>query len=388
MTTQNCANIRDFVIQARRFVFCRPTYHQRRMEFLADGRIGEGAGGDARNWRISDDCLAIEHEKGNQWICSLRANGVFRGHCTADNHKPIVIASTRPPQISVDLRNGLEIRVFGQKRSGHHAIIGWLGCQFGEGNIFLNDCCAFVDPFRTHVNTLPLIRRYPAFVNHGSEGRSQYEPFQDTVGPEAERAEQLRLLPKARLIVSFEDFNLECYEPHVVQPADVGESARRINLLVVRDPFNLLASVIRDCGGEIGKWKYAGICSMWKQYAREALNETSLLEHKICILYDRWFADRQYRDQLAGRFGLTNTDMGLLAVPPNGRGSSFDGLRFDGNAQEMAVLVRWREFAHDPHFWSLFADAELGRLALAHFRDVVSILPTQTLRDAGVDWIS
>lgn len=386
MAVQNCVNLRDFVVQTKRFIFCRPTYHQRRMEFLADGRVGQGAGADARCWKVLDDCLLIGRDKGDSWRCSLTSNGVFRGEC-ADHPGAVIIASATRPQITVEIRNGFELRVFGQRRSGHHAIIGWLGSQFGDGNIFLNDCCAFVDPFRTHVNTLPFIRRYPAFVNHGSEGRSQYEPFHDTVGAEAGRAEQLRLLAKPRLITSFEDFNLECYERHIVQPADVGDSARRVNLLVLRDPFNLLASVIRDRGGEISTWKYAGICSIWKQYAREALNETSFLENKICVLYDHWFGDRQYRDQLARQFGLTNCDMGLLTVPPNGRGSSFDGLQFDGKAQEMSVLVRWREFAHEAHFWSLFSDAEMGRLALAHFKDVVSVLPRQKLRESGVDWI-
>ena len=379
-------NVRDFVVRTRDFIFCRPTYHQRRIVLLRDGTVGTGAGSDARSWHVNDDALWIERDNCKPWKLSLRPNGVFRGECVDDSAARVVLASAVPPQLEIDTRNELEIRIFGQKRSGHHAIIGWLGSQLGHGNFFFNDCCAFVDPFRTHVNTLPFIQCYRAFANHRSEGRSQYEPFHDTAGVEAERAEQVRVRPKARLIVSFEDFNLECYERHVVQTADVGNSVRRVNLLVLRDPFNLLASLIRERGGDITRWKYAGICSTWEQYAREMLGETNFLEHKVCVSYNRWFVDRPYRDQIASEFGATNRDIGLLTVPPNGRGSSFDGLVFDGKAQEMQVFRRWQEFADNPQFWALFAYRELGRLASALFGDVIATLPRAALRASGVSW--
>ena len=149
--------------------------------------------------------------------------------------------------------------------------------------------------------------------------------------------------------------------------AFVGRSARRLDVLVLRDPFNLFASR-RAMGAST--LPAATAVRMWKQHAAEYLGRPRYLKRDpVFVNYNRWVACREYRRGLAGRLGLAFTDAGVDAVPACGGGSSFDGVRFDGRARRMPVFERWLRFAGDPGYDRLF-DPELVGLASRIFGDL------------------
>jgi hypothetical protein len=259
-----------------------------------------------------------------------------------------------------DVIHDTELRVFGQKRCGHHAIMAWLGLQLGRETFVFNDCKPFDDPYRTHTNTPPFVWKYPQLAQNGSAGRdAEWVPF-TTVEQEAERIKTLRFVKKTNVIFSFEDFELHHYGENIIPVEFVGRCRRRFNVIVLRDPFNHLASLM----GISHKFphvtfNYSFVISNWKRYAQEYLGETNNVPEKLCILYNRWFLSREYRDEICAKLGVRNHDAGLEVVPPNGTGSSFDGLKFDGKAQSMLVLHRWRKFATHPDFLIAACDTEL-----------------------------
>jgi hypothetical protein len=140
-------------------------------------------------------------------------------------------------------------------------------------------------------------------------------------------------------------------------------------VLILRDPFNCFASRL------IHPWKqglphtdaergYHIAKRLWKNYAREFTNRTNLIRHnKLTISFNRWFVDPQYRADLARRLGVKFTDEGTRVVTPYGGGSSFDGVRYDGRAEQMSVLERWKVVQNDPRFRMAFQDEELLELS-------------------------
>lgn len=272
-----------------------------------------------------------------------------------------------------DLPNDLTLRVFAQRRSGHHAIINWLRLNTRGRHWFLNHCKPGRNPFEGADLSTSLIR------GHWSEHRTF----------KISREKKGNFSHKGTLIYNFEEVDFS--EGHWVSNlADeeiwIGPSLRRADVLVIRDPFNLLASKLKWAYGQeerpskptlddVRKGK-----ELWKICAREYLGKTEFLEHRININYNKWFTDKDYRDDLGQKFGFTNRDRGLLKVAkwgPSTSRDSFDGLEFDGRAQMMGVLERWRHFSDDPFFRELCRDPEVHELS----NEIFGELPdTQALK--------
>jgi hypothetical protein len=69
---------------------------------------------------------------------------------------------------------------------------------------------------------------------------------------------------------------------------------------------------------------------------------TSHLESNFYkIFFDEWFVNKDYRKKICADLKLKFTDNGLLDVHQT---SSFDQKKFDGRAQDMDVLNRWKKF--------------------------------------------
>lgn len=143
----------------------------------------------------------------------------------------------------------------------------------------------------------------------------------------------------------------ECERKH--QLHHDGSSERCTWVLVLRDPFNLLASrhSHRNAGDCDRNGKIA--VEMWKQHAREALGDTDYFrgQDMVVVCYNQWFASQEYRRQLARELGLGELnaaadDLAMSHVPLYGRGSSFQGQSAQGQAQSMSVLDRWRGVLH------------------------------------------
>jgi len=103
-------------------------------------------------------------------------------------------------------------------------------------------------------------------------------------------------------------------------------------------------------------WK--GLMDMWILYAKEYLGETQHLKNnKVCVNYNQWFSDANYRKQLADKLNLDFTDSGFNDVSVFGGGSSFEKRKFHGKAENMDVLNRWQQFVDDSSYRTLFSDA-------------------------------
>lgn len=244
--------------------------------------------------------------------------------------------------------NERELRVIGMSRSGNHAVINWIMSQARGRICFLNAVQALNNPFLSarplhHPDDEPAIVNYPGF--------------------NLRREQAGRLSQKDLLIYSHEDEFLgrignDIFERY--HDGFLGPSRSRLDVLILRDPFNLMASRMR-----------AGFCRitpkttvrMWKQHAREFLRQTQHLRHgPILISYNDWATHRGYRRGIAHALGLRFTDAEINTVASCAGGSSFDGTRLDGKALRMRVLQRWRAYAHDPDFAALF-DQEVFNLA-------------------------
>ena len=147
----------------------------------------------------------------------------------------------------------------------------------------------------------------------------------------------------------------------------VGGSSRRIDVLILRDPYNLFASRLA-AGVSVLTPQLAA--RVWCQHARQFLGRRRYLEQPICINYNRWASSAAYRRSVSEHLGLDFDDRSAHHVPSCAGGSSFDGLAYDGAATGMRVFDRWRRYAHDPHYLSLFtgetrtlAHAIYGQLA-------------------------
>jgi hypothetical protein len=130
-----------------------------------------------------------------------------------------------------------------------------------------------------------------------------------------------------------------------------------LNILVLRDPLNLLASRVK-------KYRRTGSLGMigqpfiehYLEWCRAAAAEGLPLKNAIVVNFNLWVTSKTYRASLAAQLGLDFTDEGLNEV--RCRGSSFDGFQYSGRAQEMKVLERYEQMMEDPIFSNIVCTYE------------------------------
>lgn len=245
-----------------------------------------------------------------------------------------------------EVTNNVELRVAGMSRSGNHALLHWILAQ-APGRACLLNCA---EP-----RTNPFLSARP--LGNGKAYRVNYRGF----SLKRERAGQLSR--KDWLVHSYEDcfLTMLASEPFETHHDDwVGRSAMRIDVLVLRDPFNLFASRLKS--------GYSGVTPrtavrIWKQHARQALGLRRILPHRpTVVLFNAWHGDRSYRRRLAEELDLDFTDAGKEEVADCAGGSSFDRRMCHGRASQMQLADRWKHFVDDPRYHGLF-DAELCDLS-------------------------
>jgi hypothetical protein len=247
--------------------------------------------------------------------------------------------------------NKNEFRFIAIQRSGHHAVINWIISNL-EGNMcYLNNCHAGMNPYLS------------------------FNP-DDSITNSIDIDEEVKgnCSSKDYLIYNYENRSLEnIFSDTFTNNIEnwVGKSKRIKNILVLRDPFNNIASKYKwAINGK--KWvptidEIKQLPLIWKSYAKEYLEETNYIKSdKLIINYNQWFIDSSYREFLAKELGLISFDKGIKTIAkwgPNTWGDSFDNLDFDGKANEMKVLERWKFFADDKLYKSFFKDEELISLS-------------------------
>lgn len=254
-----------------------------------------------------------------------------------------------------DAVNQNELRVVGMSRSGNHAIINWILSQVEGRYLFLNCADPKSNPFRTARS-----------MGTGASYKANFADF------DLEREREGHFAPKRYLVHSYEDCFLGMVCSDVFEEQHdvwVGSSARRLDVLILRDPFNLFASRKKSGLYEERELPNFDLVTrrtavrIWKQHARAFLGRYSYFTQPVVrINYNRWTRDRSYRRQLAEEMGLAFTDAGFRQVPHAAGGSSFDGRAFDREADKMDVHRRWTHFADDPAYRQLF-DEEMVQFA-------------------------
>lgn len=262
----------------------------------------------------------------------------------------------------IEHRNENEIVIHSLGRSGSHAIMNWIASMFKEPVYCFNNC-PIGDPYRARI---PYIRRVR---------KRLMEKFFVPI-PRLSRASEneisgYRNIHKHCLMYSYEHKDIRKLENgEFIQDRNlVGESKNRYNILILRDVFNWLASLLMTKGESRPKlnlypeynilgrkdWaKYASVLPVrnyhstnkeylgfWKCYAEEFLGKTDYLkDKKICISFNQWFLDEDYRIKIANLLNLEYSDLSLDYA---GSPSSFDKTQYyHGDAQGMGALDRWK----------------------------------------------
>ncbi|HMB00128.1 MAG TPA: hypothetical protein VKS21_03990 [Spirochaetota bacterium] len=208
------------------------------------------------------------------------------------------------------------------RRSGHHAFCEWLKLQ--DGNCFYEGF-GFQDRF----NVAPML--------------DGFRRVMQTIG-------------KKNIILSFEDLkteNINAIDAELRKMYDLSEYKTE-KIVFLRDIYNLWASLYKD--GKKDKLQIA--IRVWKAQADN---------RDYIIRYNRWFSNNEVRGVICDRLGINFTDNGINNVAGCNGGSSFDGLRFNGNAQKMDVLKRWVKYKKNKDFRKFIKNKELAFLNLAIF---------------------
>ena len=244
-----------------------------------------------------------------------------------------------------EIINQKELRVVGLRRTGNHAIITWLEQQHTGVVRHLNNVKAGENPYR-----------------YKGENLSDYHPGHKKMVETYRRQAKGDLVKRDCLLHSYEDWGLDQIGSRRFEHYHdlyVGRSQQRFDVLILRDPFNLLASRIKK-GYLAVKPRRRDVVNLWLQYAKEFLGETCYLPHnRVCINYNRWVCDRTYRQTLADQLQMTFSDAGLNTVRSLGGGSSFDAQTMNGQAAHMDVTNRWQHFADDPDYRRLLSNPDL-----------------------------
>lgn len=232
-------------------------------------------------------------------------------------------------------------KFFGLQRSGNHAILNWL-IGLDQGNtLFFN----LVRPGKD-------LLEEPSGISL-PEGTHAYATRVD--GKRVLQHEYLEWFEKngGRLLLSYENYPIEKFSAgQLNRPVfeRFGRSVEEKNLLVLRNPFNMLPSAEKMGrrtmmeNGWDEKWLLDVLnrrLQLWKSYAFLHLNPVSVTKGQfVTFVFDRWVSDKGYRDAMADRLGYVNHDRFLDFVSDAGKGSSFSG---DKVVNKNDVLNRWKE---------------------------------------------
>jgi hypothetical protein len=223
---------------------------------------------------------------------------------------------------------------FGMKRCGQHAVINWICKQHGGSILFKNNC---------------------NLLGHGRGELTIYK------GGEEYGA------------WGFEDASVDLIRKALRSNRFKGAKP----VMIVRDPFNWVASSLHRT--KLYKSPIERSVATYLperiQIYKEYFNNP--IEGMLVVNFNKWFIDRFYRENLCKQLNITFTDEGKNEVPKRGSGSSFDKRKFNGKAEQMKVLDRWKTYKNDPEYWKIFEDAELNEIGFRYFGIGVRSCPKQ-----------
>lgn len=234
----------------------------------------------------------------------------------------------QPPQVTF---------VWGLKRSGIHLVANWLYANHGgaakEALTSVDVHPALADGFEDPATGV-------AFFNNCGRFHCRRFELGDLTPADFEQAARRHRVA----LFGIEDCSLR----FAWRTAGLDRSA---SVLVLRDPLNNIASRL-----EAGRTRPElfrvdeEYVDLLDAYCREFLGHTAGLDGKTTISYDRFVADRSYRDEAAAALGLPNEDA-ISEVSSYGGGSSFGGAT--GASPTASLLTRFQQHPVPRHLVDL-----------------------------------
>ena len=246
------------------------------------------------------------------------------------------------------------------RRSGHHAVINWIRYQTPRIHVFLNACRPTAHPLDSC---------------HLSQSRVGYGSF------DVRMRRSLARVVRSRF-VNYILYNFEDALPRLEndQPDQAFFGGIVMTVLVLRDPFNLLASRLhwertfraRFSGGDsrLVSARLRQAAHLWKTFARRAMRPPE--GRHLLVKYNDWCNSRDYRRQLARHLKLPGIDMHMDEIARWGPGSSFEGDAICSPDHRLRTLGRWRAFVEDDQYRDCVLDSELLELSRFHFPDLAA----------------
>ncbi|MEL6220383.1 MAG: hypothetical protein AAFR79_18290 [Pseudomonadota bacterium] len=231
--------------------------------------------------------------------------------------------------------NTFELRVLGMRRAGNHAVVNWLMRSRAANRptgrqLHLNNVSPGANAFRTRA-------QYWAPAPPPAEPAAYFT--------EVRRRRRRDFDPLDLLVLSYEDFSIDAFlKP--VNPAYHGRSAAIRPIVILRDPYNLLASRMKSD----------------KRQTRDGRSEIALFNDNfrvldeprggvIPVIYNHWLTSVDYRQELLHRI-FDGEAIDRMDTKPSFQGG---GSSFTGRSQVLAsqdLISRWRRLENDPSFMS------------------------------------
>jgi len=243
-------------------------------------------------------------------------------------------------------------KLFGVVRSGNHAITYWIFHMIKNKVLYANCCYAFENPFTTYVKEK---NDFPKKITNTNKKK------------------WLKQLKKHNnIFISYENFDI--YHDDIFNIVDwdrigcMNMFKRELNIVVIRDHFNVLSSILKLLGQRECEIKTK--MELWKKYALAYINKK---HNYFYVNYNSWCKNKKYRKSIANMLNLKFNDLGYFYVARNGGGSSFDKRRFNHKANEMKILERWEYYINDSFYKKYALDKECVDLSKKIFFDTINV---------------
>lgn len=284
---------------------------------------------------------------------------------------------TNPP---LPTKNDLELRVFGIRRTGNHAVLSWImdaqpGVVVHLNNVRVHEIDPYLTAGQIIVKGLPYYRCRPALWDAVKKAIKRPSQFIFARRDPRLNLDYIKTYPRKNcLIYSYENCSLA--EPlfnqfPAIAESYIGASERKLDIVILRDPCNLFASLLAS--KMMTEHNQPELVELFKQYARGFLGRAQLLDRERPVLfvnYNQWLLSSEYKKEIATKVGFEDRGETYNFVSPIGGGSSFNKTQLSGKAQEMKVLERWRSYQDDCRYRAIFEDEEIGALSRQIFGEV------------------
>ncbi len=257
--------------------------------------------------------------------------------------------------------------VFGMRRSGNHAIIGWLmrnAPETASGGVFFNNCRFGKNP----------LKDYGSLDAYDAELAPV--PYKGITNPE--RINRAGAAP----------FVVVSYEDRMPQPAGGGQKASHgfdgsdfsHQVIIYRSFLNwsasLLAKIQKNDG--FGATDRMRIMTLALATYVQGLDRIRDGRGIVAICYDAWMTSESYRGGILRALGLPERDLSRGKVQRYGGGSSFQ--RRAENAEDLNSVARDRAMADDLEYklllWTAAHDLRFMERLIPHFEDDAERLAT------------